>query len=522
LASPVFALSPPGDPDRLFVLEKDTGQIKILDVQTNTVSARPFLDIPDAQFSRGGERGVLGLAFDPQYAANGRFYVYLTNAAGNIELRSYSRSGANPDLADPTSGNVILTIPHPEFRNHNGGWIGFGPDGMLYIAVGDGGGAGDPNNNAQNKNVLLGKILRIDVSRDGFPANPNRDYATPADNPFVGAAGADEIWAYGLRNPWRASFDRLTGDFYIADVGQREREEVNFQRASSDGGENYGWKVKEGRLVFDDSIPGNPPPTSPPLTDPVVDYPHENSPNGGFAVTGGYVYRGASPGMQGLYFYADFISNQIWSIRMAGGQAVDVTNRTQQLVVSGGTIDNIASFAEDGRGNLYIIGLDGEIFKLSPQAGAGDGADTINGGEGNDRILGGAGRDRLNGDNGSDLLSGGSQNDVLNGGAGADTIIGGAGNDVISGGAGNDRLRGDANSDRFIFASGFDRDVIADFQDNIDMIDVDNNLGVNTVSQALARAAQDGANVVFTFAGGETLIVLDSTKAALADDLRIV
>ena len=222
---PVFVTSAPGDPDRLFVVEK-TGHIRILNLDTG--ASRSFLDIPAGQLSTGGEQGLLGLAFHPDYASNGKFYVYMVTEDGDLELRQYRRATANS--ANPDSGNVILTIAHPDNSNHNGGWLGFGPDGMLYIATGDGGAGGDPTNNAQNTNVLLGKILRIDVNGDDFAGNTARDYAIPDDNPFADSAGADEIWAYGLRNPWRPSFDRATGDLYIADVGQNAEEESQVSR----------------------------------------------------------------------------------------------------------------------------------------------------------------------------------------------------------------------------------------------------------------------------------------------------
>jgi glucose/arabinose dehydrogenase len=237
----VFYNGPAVDTNRLFIVEAHTGQIEILDLTTNALRTTPFLDIPDAELSIGGEEGLLGLAFHPQYASNGRFYVQLVNAAGNIEVREYS-SSIDPDVANP-NGNVILTIPHPTFSNHNGGWMGFGPDGMLYLAIGDGGSGGDPNNNAQNLNSLLGKILRVDVNTDAFPSDPDRDFAIPSDNPFAGAtAGVDEIWAFGLRNPWRNSFDAATGELYIADVGQDVREEINVQSPGV-GGRNYGWRI---------------------------------------------------------------------------------------------------------------------------------------------------------------------------------------------------------------------------------------------------------------------------------------
>ncbi|NJM29657.1 MAG: PQQ-dependent sugar dehydrogenase [Rhizobiales bacterium] len=386
---PVFATSAPGDANRLYVVEAHTGQVRILNTTTGAINPTPFLDIPDAEMSRGGEEGLLGFAFHPDYATNRKFFVFITNSDGDLEVRSYLRSAGNPDQADANSGDVILTIPHPGESNHNGGWMGFGPDGHLYISVGDGGGGGDQFNNAQNLNSLLGKMLRIDVDGDDFAGDPGRDYRIPSNNPFAGIAGADEIWALGLRNAWRPSFDRLTGDLYIADVGQGNREEVNFQPFNSAGGVNYGWKIREGFAVFD----GSATPGTPVLTDPVVDYGHVGAPDGGFSITGGYVYRGTSPGLQGHYFFADFVTDQLWSIKVVNGVAAEFVNRTAQLVVSGGTVDSISSFAEDGNGNLYIIGLDGEVFRIDPQADDGD--DTISGGNGNDTIRGGFGNDRL-------------------------------------------------------------------------------------------------------------------------------
>lgn len=215
----VFLTSAPGDPDGLYVVQKDTG--RILKVDPETGGQTTLLDIPDTEIATGGEQGLLGLAFHPDYAINGKVYVHLTNAAGDIEIREYTRSTVDPAILDPASMLNIFTIPHPVNANHNGGFLGFGPnDGYLYIAVGDGGSGDDPPNNAQNINSLLGKILRIDVDSDAFPADPDRNYAIPASNPFVGEAGADEIWVLGLRNPWRISFDSANGDLYIGDVGQ--------------------------------------------------------------------------------------------------------------------------------------------------------------------------------------------------------------------------------------------------------------------------------------------------------------
>ncbi|MCZ6699453.1 MAG: PQQ-dependent sugar dehydrogenase, partial [Planctomycetota bacterium] len=261
LPQPVFVTAPPGDSTRLLVVEQ-RGRIRIL--LNDQLLATPFLNI-EALVLSGGESGLLGMAFHPNYAANGLFYVNYTDSDGNTVIARYTRS-ADPNVADPASAATIMTLDQP-FGNHNGGCLLFGPkDNFLYIPTGDGGSAGDPFGNGQNLGTRLGKILRIDV--DGaFP------FAIPPGNPFAAGldpAGAalDEIWAYGLRNPWRCSFDRQTGDFYIADVGQSDREEINFRPGSAAGGENYGWKIKEGSACFDDAADC----ATPGLTDPLLDY----------------------------------------------------------------------------------------------------------------------------------------------------------------------------------------------------------------------------------------------------------
>jgi glucose/arabinose dehydrogenase len=514
----VAGVAAPGDPDRLYVVEQHSGRVMVLDPATGDALAQPFLDLPNASLATGAEQGVLGLAFDPGYVANGRFYVALTQADGDIELRSYERSAGDPDRADAASGETMLVIDRDNgARNHNGGWLGFGPDGMLYMSVGDEGQSGDPANNAQNRGELWGKILRLDPHGDSFPNDPNRDYAIPHDNPFVDRVGADEIWALGLRNPWRASFDRETGDFYIADVGQDAREEIDVALAGSAGGANYGWKVKEGELVYDASVPGNPPPTSPSLIDPVVTYGHDAS--GGFAVIGGYVYRGEGGGMQGRYLYADNVSGQLWSFRLVDGAAVDVTNHTDQLV--GGDVDGITSFAEDGRGNLYAVRLDGTVAKLGFGLGAGDGADSLDGGDGNDRLYGGAGADDLQGGVGSDTLWGGGQDDALRGGQGNDLLYGGDGNDFVSGGFGADTLYGRTGSDTFQYGPGYGPDRIVDFQDDRDTLRLGDGFGFDTASEALASARNASGGVVFDFGSGDTLTLAGMTVAALADDLLV-
>lgn len=431
-SSPVFATSAPGDPNRLYVVEKDLGRIVLLDLASGTRST--FLTIPANQLTTGGEQGLLSLAFHPNYQSNGLFYVNLVNANGDIEVRSYTRSAGNPDVANAT-GTTVITVPHPGQTNHNGGTVLFGPDGYLYVSIGDGGGGGDPGENAQNIDSLLGKILRLDVNSDAFPGDPARNYAIPAGNPFVGVAGADEIWAYGLRNPWRISFDSATGDLYIADVGQSAREEIDFQPAGA-GGRNYGWDTREGTLFFEG-------PNSPEFVEPIFDYPRTL----GQSVTGGYVYRGPAPGLQGAYFFADFLSNRVWSLRVQNGQAIDVIERTGQIVTGGAPLSQIASFGVDGNGALYVISLSGSITRLSPSAAAGDGNDTISGGGGNDVIAGGIG---------NDAIDGGTGNDTISGGAGADNLTGGAGADLFTDTRAN--LNGDTITD---FARG-DRIVLTD------------------------------------------------------------
>lgn len=453
--SPVFATSAPGvSADTLFVVEKDTGRIMTLDTQSGATTA--FLDIPDSELATGGEQGLLGLAFHPDYATNGRFFVYLTNASGDIEIREYARSAADPTVADPASARAIITIPHPDFGNHNGGFVGFGPDGFLYASVGDGGSGNDPNNNAQNKDVLLGKILRLDINGDDFPSDAGRNYAIPSTNPFAGVAGADEVWAYGLRNPWRISFDSMTGDLWIGDVGQDRREEVDFQQAGSAGGINYGWRIREGFLANIGDTPAGP------LTNPIHDYDH----GVGEAITGGYVYRGPSPGLQGQYIFADFISSKMFALKMVGGTP-HVIELTSRITSQSGPVENIASFGEDSLHRLYAVSLNGSIFRLDPSIAAGDGSDAIFGGGGDDKIYGGAGDDRLRGERGGDTISGGLGNDL---------VVGGIGRDVLSGGAGNDRF--DFNGLGELGRSAATRDRVTDFSrghDRLDLSTIDAN-----------------------------------------------
>jgi len=358
LTFPLFLTAPPGDMGRLFVVEKG-GVIKIFDLATQLAVATPFLNLA-GQIATGGEQGLLGLAFHPDFEQIGFFYVNVINIAnGNTEIRRYQVSANDPNQADVASAFLIVTIDQPAgLTNHKAGWLGFGRDGYLYAALGDGGGGGDPDNNAQNLNTLLGKMLRLDVNADGFPADPARNYAIPADNPCVGQAGvAGEIWSIGLRNPWRPSFDRGTGDFYIADVGQDDREEVNISTAADGAGRgiNYGWDVMEGSLCF----PSNAACSSTGLTLPAVDYDHGS----GCSITGGYVYRGSVPALQalrGTYFYGDFCAGFVRSFRLVSGA---VTEHAIWPLSPG----NITSFGEDAAGELYIMTSGGGLLRIVPE-----------------------------------------------------------------------------------------------------------------------------------------------------------
>lgn len=375
ITRPVFAVSPPGDMDRLFIVEQHTGRIEILDLNTNTISPTAFLTV--SGLATGNEQGLLGLAFDPDYANNGYFYVNLTTSAdsGTTHIRRYQAQGdpATSNIANAGSAFQILSFSQPQ-SNHNGGWIDFGPnDGYLYIASGDGGGGNDNEGghtpgtgNAQDTtNNLLGKMLRIDVHGDDFPADNSRNYAIPDDNPFVGVTGDDEIWSYGLRNPYRASFDRANGDMWIGDVGQVAREEINYQPASSTGGENYGWRLREGTIATPSGGVGGPPP--PGNVEPIYDYTRGTGALQGNVVIGGYVYRGPVREFQGHYIFADGGSHHIWKLDPdAVNPRASVRRINPSLIPNAGSIANIGSFGEDAAGNLYIMEFfGGELFRIA-------------------------------------------------------------------------------------------------------------------------------------------------------------
>ncbi len=329
---------------RLFVIEQ-AGFVLV--VENGDFNPVPFLDIstlvPDAVYSGGySEQGLLGIAFHPYYAANRQFFISYTNVNGDSVIARYQVSAENPNLADSASAQILLTVdqPHPD---HNGGNIVFGTDGYLYIAFGDGGNPYAPNYNSQNPATFLGKMLRIDVNAE--------TYTIPPDNPFVGdATFLPEIWAYGLRNPWRFSFDRATGDLYIADVGQWLVEEVNFQSADSAGGKNYGWSAYEGtqRYLMDVQLPIEN------VTLPVMQYTHD----AGCSVTGGYVYRGENlPDLQGQYFFGDYCNGNIWI-----ASANDTDTWASELFMN--TEFVISSFGEDSNGELYLVDYKGAIYRL--------------------------------------------------------------------------------------------------------------------------------------------------------------
>jgi hypothetical protein len=349
LSQPVFLTAPYGDSTRLFIVEK-AGRIRVVD--NDSLLSAPYLNIVSKVRVSGGEMGLLGMAFHPDYGNNGEFYVnYTAEPDGRTRVSRFRVSLTDYNVAD-TSESVVLEIP--QFAtNHNGGMIAFGPlDHYLYVGNGDGGSGNDPGNRAQNADSLLGKMLRIDVDVDST-------YAIPPDNPFVVADTArHEIWAFGVRNPWRWSFDRLNGDMYIADVGQNVREEISYQPGTSPGGENYGWRLKEGFSCF---IPSSNCDTLGLLTDPIVQYLHGGP--GRCSITGGYVYRGcAAPEIYGHYLYGDYCTGEVWSFRYDGNNVLDSTDRTTEIGLGG---FDLASFGEDGLGELYVMGINsGTVWRI--------------------------------------------------------------------------------------------------------------------------------------------------------------
>jgi glucose/arabinose dehydrogenase len=353
LSKPLFATSPSGD-SRLFIVEQG-GLIKIL--ENGTVRSTPFLDL-SGSVDTDGERGLLGMAFDPNFATNRRFYVdYIDKTTLNTVVATYQASAAQPNIADAASRQTVITIAQPAgLNNHKAGWIGFRPGeaANLYIGTGDGGSRDDPENRAQNLSENLGKMLRVDVSTDRLPNDAAQyGYAIPAGNL---AGGNSEIYAYGLRNPYRDSFDRETGTFYIADVGQDNREEINIGAA----GANYGWRKFEGTRL---NIPDDP--SLAHHTLPIFEYDHNG---GGASITGGYVYRGSAiDGLDGTYFFADFVNDKVMSFHFTGAPITnaDVTDRTAELLSPTGISGGISSFGEDAAGNLYLVSINGQVGMIT-------------------------------------------------------------------------------------------------------------------------------------------------------------
>ncbi|MDP7165563.1 MAG: PQQ-dependent sugar dehydrogenase, partial [Candidatus Marinimicrobia bacterium] len=362
---PVYVCQPPGDNDRLFVLEQK-GIIKI--IKNGKTVRKPYADLRNRihnPITPGDERGLLGLAFHANYQNNGFVYINYSDKNDHTIVSRF-RVASDPDRLDTKSEKVLIKLKQP-FSNHNGGHMEFGPDGYLYISVGDGGKWGDPYNNAQNLGNLFGKILRIDVDT-GDP------YAIPDDNPFINNEDAkDEIWLYGLRNVWRFSFDWGKGDVYLGDVGQDLWEEIDFVAAENAGGQNFGWRVMEGNHCYNPKEDCEPTGVL-----PIFEYPNDanymkiltgmDEPNvDGCSVTGGYVYRGSAISeLQGTYFFADYCSGNIWTFKEKNGKATEFQNRTEEISLGGGGFTNyISSFGEDNNGELYIVDYNGIIFKLT-------------------------------------------------------------------------------------------------------------------------------------------------------------
>jgi glucose/arabinose dehydrogenase len=342
LGDALFITSAPGQPGRLFVVQQ-SGTIRIL--QNGKLLGRPFLDV-SRLITSGGEQGLLGLAFHPGYARNGRFYVDYTDRSGDTRVVEYRRAGAT--RANPSSARVLLTVDQP-FENHNGGALVFGPDRMLYIAMGDGGSGDDPQNNGQNTNSLLGKLLRIDVNR----RSGGRQYGIPAGNPFAKGGGRPEVYAYGLRNPWRFSFDRARGDLWIGDVGQNAVEEIDYRPRNRGAGANFGWRAFEGRAAHIGGAGALRGPSR--HTPPVAQYTHAQ----GCSVTGGYVYRGTKvPALRGRYVYADYCSGTVWSMR-AGPKPGGVRRETRL----GPRLSSVTSFGESLNGDLYLL-AGGSLYRF--------------------------------------------------------------------------------------------------------------------------------------------------------------
>lgn len=365
-SSPVAYTQDPTASNRGFVVQQN-GIIKT--VINGVAQATNFLDV-SSLISTGSERGLLGLAFDPNYATNGRCYVNFTDTSGNTQVARFTRNSGNPNIADFSSRLNIINIAQP-FSNHNGGTLRFGPDGYMYVGMGDGGSSNDPGNRAQNPTELLGKMLRLDINSDAFPGDPNLNYGIPAGNPFAGAdalGARDEIWAFGVRNPWKFSFDSATNAMLMADVGQGTWEEINYEPAAT-GGRNYGWKPREGRHTLNGGSFAYTP-----VVDPFFEYDHTV----GQSITGGYVYRGSALGaaFQGKYFFADYVAKKFWGVGMTftGGEADQLafgaaTEYTAQINAALGStpMGSVTSIDVNAAGEIYFVDYtNGRLIQLQP------------------------------------------------------------------------------------------------------------------------------------------------------------
>ncbi|MDE0835720.1 MAG: PQQ-dependent sugar dehydrogenase [Akkermansiaceae bacterium] len=353
LERPVWAGAPASEKGKLWVMEQ-AGSIWIIDLKTGKKSAKPFLKIEDKVTREKNEQGMLGLAFAPDFEKSGRYYINYNEKGGDTRIVRYVSE--DRQTTDPDSGETILKYKQP-FWNHNGGWLDFGPDGMLYIATGDGGAANDPKGKAQNLSSHLGKLLRLDVSG-------KKGYKIPKDNAFAGKKGAlPEIHAYGLRNPWRCSFDRDTGDFWIGDVGQNAWEEINFVEKGEVGGMNFGWRLREADVETPKKKVGGKRPKD--NVEPVYVYKHGSGPREGLSVTGGFVYRGSKlADLKGRYIFADYQNPRIWSVVEKGGKVSGFTDHSSELQPKRGSINLISSFGEDADGELYITSLSGPVYRI--------------------------------------------------------------------------------------------------------------------------------------------------------------
>jgi len=357
IANPIYATAP-ADDDRLFIVDNVTGDIRIYDRTSKMLLATPFLTIPDLG-TASIEEGAQSLAFAPDYQTSGKFYVSYIDTAGDHRVVEYMVSG-DANIADVGSARTIITVDHPDdgASGHFGGWVGFGPDdGLLYVSTGDSN--ADPINDAsQDINNQLGSILRIDPTADAFPGDPNNNYGVPADNPFVGKDGDDAVWAFGLRNPFRPSFDEETGVLYIADVGEDQFEEINIGA----NGANYGWSGYEGSEVFDLSLLTGPTDN---LLFPAYEYAHGAGIFDGYSVTGGGVYHGDIVELQGRYFFGDFVTGQIWSFILDPDNMTISDLVAWSLAIDTGALGNIASFGFDADGNMYVMDFFGDLFLVA-------------------------------------------------------------------------------------------------------------------------------------------------------------